>query len=383
MPAPIAAKAGVIAVSVAVAVAIAIYESPELQNMASDLRRRIAIALHAFGDSISPQERENILNRPEDAEGFLRSRGLATGHMPSVEADAASLRRQREELLYWNAMRESHKEKRSEDEKMGRPRASTSASSFDDFLRQDENAEKGTLVFQTGRELENREGLTRRNVEHKRGLSLSVYADPFTDEHGIEEDIAFENSLMSPEHDELSDVYSATDVGAHDLAKTPAVESASEPASEDMAPTNPPFTEPQAYLSQLYAAPESPERELGADEFDTDELGADEYVTAGRESLDGSSSYGSIQAWAQGTSHNSSLYSPLPVSPASSATRFATDGDVTPADSASLVDVADMAPPSWASDVTSDDEGISTPVSWTEVGSVISMSEGEDGAVHA
>ena len=40
-----AMSAGVIAVSVVAAAAIAVYESPELQRMAQDLRRRIAIAL--------------------------------------------------------------------------------------------------------------------------------------------------------------------------------------------------------------------------------------------------------------------------------------------------------------------------------------------------
>ncbi|RWA03961.1 hypothetical protein EKO27_g11143, partial [Xylaria grammica] len=70
-----AATVGIIAVSVAVAAAVAIYESPELRRMTDDLRRRIAIALHAFGDTITPQERENLFNRPEDAEGFLTSRG--------------------------------------------------------------------------------------------------------------------------------------------------------------------------------------------------------------------------------------------------------------------------------------------------------------------
>ncbi|KAI1819494.1 hypothetical protein F4861DRAFT_137085 [Xylaria intraflava] len=363
--------AGVIAVSVAVAVAVAIYESPELQNMAADLRRRIAIALHALGDSITPQERENIFNRPEDAEGFLQSRGFGARGMPGVDADDASLRRQREELLYWNAVRENKKEKGSEDEKRQRRRASTAASSFDDFLQQDATAEKGALIFQSSHELQNREGLIRRRVENMRGLNPSTYTDPFADEHGIEDDIAFENNLMSPEQDEISDIYSATDIGTSQPPQT-----AAHPSLVGSVGALPSYSQPesQPQMSQPQPVPSPSERELGADE----------YMTASQEPLDGSDAYSSIQAWAQGTSHNSSFYSPLPVSPVSaSETDFITDGELTPTDSASLVDVADRPASSWSSDVMSDDEAIATPASWTEVGSVVSMNDSEGGAVHA
>ncbi|TGJ85842.1 hypothetical protein E0Z10_g2911 [Xylaria hypoxylon] len=378
-----AATAGVIAVSVAVAAAIAIYESPELRRMTDDLRRRIAIALHTFGDSITPQQRENLFNRPEDAEGFLTSRGLGPGSVPSVpgvEADAESLRRQREELMYWNALRESKKEKDSEDEKRYRPRASTGGSSFDDFLKQDEQAEKGAYIFQTSHEpVNNNDGLIRRRgTNSQRGLNYSTYTNPFADEHGIEDDIAFENSLMDPVHDEMSDIYSATDRGAYQPSRTLS------PRPEVAAPL-PPLVEvdprpetPTSHQSQL-----QPQSQPQLEE--SEQLGPDEYMTAGQDDRNENDAYSSIQAWAQNASRDISFYSPLPVSPATaSEAELISDGELTPTDSASLagsgVDVADEVHSTRSFDVISDD-GMHTPTSWTDVESMAGESEG--GAVHA
>src|SRR6266566_2095404 len=106
-----AISAGVIALSVAVAAAIAVYESPELRRLADDLRRRIAIALHSLGDGITPPAREPRFNRPEDAEGFLQSRGVAAHSDPGIDADEESRRRQREELVYWNRIHLEKKER--------------------------------------------------------------------------------------------------------------------------------------------------------------------------------------------------------------------------------------------------------------------------------
>ncbi|KAI1105150.1 hypothetical protein F4804DRAFT_148152 [Jackrogersella minutella] len=357
-----AVSVGVVALTVAVAAAIAVYESPELQRMANDLRRRIAIALHSLGDNVSPQERENLFNRPEDAEGFFRSRGVNLDGEADVDADDETRRRQREEIMYWNAVREEKKQKEQSDmEKMGssRSRSSTRGSNFDDFLREDGNAEKGTYVFQSGLEAQNNEGLLRRRGEGARGLTHSVYTNPFTDEHGIDENIAFENSLMDPERDEIeSDIYSAsTRLGMRDETSQSATL----------------FPSPAAATTQSTPA-EPSERELGPDE----------YMTAGQD--DAQDAYSSIQAWAHDAS-TSSFYSPLPVSPASAMSEgeLISEGMLTPTDSTSLVgsgeDVGDEAVSavSWTEgrpyDVMSDDSGRMTPASWTEVGSVVSESE--------
>lgn len=377
-----AVSVGVIALSVAVAAAIAVYESPELQRMANDLRRRIAIALHSLGDSVTPQERENLFNRPEDAEGFFRSRGVdinAGGDM-DVDADDETRRRQREEIMYWNALREEKKAREQGDpEKAGgsRPRGS----SFDDFLREDGNAEKGTYVFQTGLEAQNNEGLRRRG-DGARGLSQSIYTNPFSDEHGIDENIVFENSLMDPEKDEIeSDIYSAsTQLGVKDNSPQTATLLPS-PEITSAAASTAPLVDTEDRTSTLPSAPVQSERELGPDE----------YMTAGQD--DRHDAYSSIQAWAHDAS-SASFYSPLPVSPPEpmSEPELISDGMLTPTDSASLAgsgeDIGEaVSAVSWSGsrpyDVMSDDEGMMTPASWTEVGSVVSESEaGVAGAVH-
>ncbi|KAI1136975.1 hypothetical protein F5Y05DRAFT_389709 [Hypoxylon sp. FL0543] len=364
-PNHIVVSAGVIALSVAVAAAVAVYESPELQRMANDLRRRIAIALRTLGDNISPQERENLFNRPEDAEGFFRSRGVNFDGQPDVDADDETRRRQREEILYWNAVREEQREKeRRDSEKSGHSR---SASSFDDFLREDGNAEKGTYVFQTGAEPRNNEGLRRRG-DGARGLTQSVYTNPFTDEHGIDEHVAFENSLMDLENDELeSDIYSAsTELGV----KTDT------PQSATLSP------EPAATAPLVQVEDNTPTTPTASAEPSERELGPDEYMTAGQDSQD---AYSSIQAWAHDAS-TASFYSPLPVSPAAplSEPEIISEGMLTPTDSASLAgsgeDIGATSPRAWSDegrpyDVMSDDEGMMTPASWTEVGSVVSESD--------
>ncbi|KAI1495881.1 hypothetical protein F5X99DRAFT_402128 [Biscogniauxia marginata] len=329
--------------------------------MANDLRRRIAIALHAFGDRISPQERENLFNRPEDAEGFLRSRGMlgAEGE-PGVDADDETRRRQREELMYWNTLREEKKRgQQHRDPEKTDP---------------DEKAEKGTFVFQTGSELQNSTGLIRRRGDGARGLSPPPYANPFANENGIDDDIAFENSLMDPEKDELmSDIYSATDAGKEPSAQTPTL-------SPTPAPPLPASTSTLVDVN----VPDTPtERELGPDEF----------MTAGQD--DREEAYSSIQAWAEQSSTNPSFYSPLPVSPAAPLSEpelISDDGIMTPTDTASLAgsgeDIGEEARSARSEsrgayyDVMSEDEGMMTPASWTEVGSVVSESD-SGAAVHA
>ncbi|KAI1855870.1 hypothetical protein JX265_012133 [Neoarthrinium moseri] len=367
---------GVIAASVVVAAGIAIYESPELRRMAEDLRRRISIALYSLGDSISPQERENLVNRPEDAEGFLLSRGIdVRGEQgePGVDADEETKRRQREELLYWNAIAESKKEQEHRDPEKGAAASTTPkrlhsrGSSFDDFLQQDSSGEKGTFVFNSGADAhgEDAEGLRRRG-DGARGLNYSVYTNPFADEHGIDETVAFENSLMDPEKEELEDIYSVSERGREAFDRE----------------TTATLSAPAEHIPSLVDV-DPPAQETAPSTTSDRELGQDEYMTAGQE--DRHEAYSSIQAWAQ--TSNPSFYSPLPVSPAGplSEAEFISEGQLTPTDSASLAgsgeDIAEEARSTASGehgryyDVMSDDEGVMTPASWTEVGSVISESD--------
>ncbi|CCF36358.1 hypothetical protein CH063_07946 [Colletotrichum higginsianum] len=375
------ASAGVIAVSVAVAAAIAIYESPELRRYADDIRRRIAVALHSLGEGIEPGEQPPMFNRPEDAQGFLESRG---GAEPGVDADDETRRRQREELLYWNAVHLAKKEKdRIEAKESGSrelpPLGPTRGRSFDDFMRQDQTGEKGSFIFNTGANVHDEEGLVRRRPEGVRGLNSSLYANPFADEHQIDQDelpLVDEPSHLAPGRDEaVSDIYSAT---THDADERP----------RDFTATT--IAQMPSLVDVVETSSES-EKSATLDR----ELGPDEYMTAGQENRE--EAYASIQAWAQGSTA-SNFYSPLPMSPPvpMSEPELVSEGELTPTDSASLAgsgeDVANDAASSGAGDnsryydVLSESEGMMTPASWSEVGSVISENETQDathGRVHA
>ncbi|CAM1511593.1 Fc.00g091060.m01.CDS01 [Cosmosporella sp. VM-42] len=354
------ASGAVVAVSVAVATAIAIYESPELRRYADDVRRKIAFALHQMGDGINPAHREPLFNRPEDADGFLQSRGLAPSGEAGVEADEETRRRQREELLYWNSVRLENQEREQKGKELEQVKpAITRGTSFDDFLRQDDAGERGAFVYNTGADVgSGNEGLRHRSE----GGRSFVYANPFADEHSIdaqEMDDMEASKNIAPTQDEMSDIYSATTKNYEDV-----------PAARDTSATLVDVHSPPS-VSQESSA--TLERELGQDEF----------VTAGQE--DREEAYASIQAWAQNSSSN--FYSPLPITPVApvSEPEEISDGQLTPTDSISIIgsgeDLGNDAQSSRAGetgryyDVMSESDGMATPASWSDIGSVISESD--------
>lgn len=381
------ASGAVVAVSVAVAAAIALYESPELRRYADDVRRRIAIALHSLGEGINPPERDPLFNRPEDAQGFFESR-RGEGAEPGVDADEETRRIQREELIYWNSIRLQKEQEKSAsgldeqvDEKHGeddkemsekRPHPVSRGSSFDDFLKQDNSAESGTLVYDT-QDLD-RSGLRRRG-DGARGIGASLMSNPFADEHFIDtSDMAVTDSLadvqpIATSRDETaSDIYSATTL-------------------EPRTPTNVEATEPSLVgLDDGLPAPAARSMSsITADHERENQPEPEEYVTAGQE--DRAEAYASIQAWAE--SSRASFYSPLPSTPTvpQSEPELLSDGQLTPTDSDSLagsgIDVAndamsvrdDMDAGGRASDVISESDGMMTPSSWSDVGSVVSEND--------
>jgi hypothetical protein len=353
------ASGAVVAVSVAVATAVAIFESPEVRRYADDVRRRIAMALHHMGEGIEPPHREPRFNRPEDADGFLESRGGAEN---GVDADEETRRRQREELLYWNSvmLEKQEKDQNEKDDTKSATELSRRGSSFDDFLRQDDGAERGTYVFNTGADTRATDEGLRRRGDGPRGFT-SLYTNPFADEHHIDQDEINEEPEqpreISPAADEVSDIYSAT--------------------TQDKDEEKP--------IAALIDADPTPARSESASTATLErEIGVDEYMTAGQENRD--EAYASIQAWAQNASTD--FYSPLPVTPSapmSEPEMISDDGMLTPTDSVSLVgsgeDVANDAQSSHAGengrhyDVMSESSGMATPASWSEVGSVISESD--------
>lgn len=391
-----AISVGVVAVSVAVAAAYAVYENPEFRRMADDLRRRIAIALHSLGDGIQPDELEPRFNRPEDADGFLQSRADA-----GVDADEETKRRQRDELMYWNAVRlekqeKADNEKQTEDEESSFQRNSIySSTTFDSFLHRDKTGEQGTYVLNTGADPRpNDEGLIRRRgggSEGVRGLNSSFFsANPFSDEHGIDMDddhFAANVRTMSPEKDEaMSDIYNAT--APPSPSRAAFVTSTS--ADHNIATI---LFDAQQHVERL-------EQEVKARSDSSLTMELEPSKAEDTQSVDNEGTrdaYASIQAWAQGSQNSTQgFYSPLPTTPEAplSEAEMVSEGALTPTDSMSVISAPQGAgnestsargadTKSQASyDLVSDDEdNIPTPVSWSEIGSVVS--EHDVGPVHA
>ncbi|EGS21504.1 uncharacterized protein CTHT_0033620 [Thermochaetoides thermophila DSM 1495] len=426
------ASVGIVAASVAVAAAIALYESPEVRRLANDLRRRIAIALHALGDNVDPARRagrEPRFNRPEDAEGFYQSY--------EMDADEETRRRQREELLYWNAVREEQRrrERESEEQQQSQSRGST----FDDFLEFDSTGDRGTLVYNSGAntrrngldsELRQRRGNTSEDI---RGLQTSVISNPFSDEYGIntEEQIKLLSSSQVQLHDgAVSDIYGATPRIQSPRSQGPVAaaseilfdfesHSVSSSAQSDFATALGDVDDRESQASTLQDLPPRPRTPI-RDVSSTPtahtpssntatltetvsvtpsttstatleyELGEDEYMTAGQELDD--EAYAAIQAWAhahaQARSHTVSS-APSEISAvveSESEAEIISEGQLTPVGSDSTSVVGEWrnvtAAPSTDGDeyVVSDHEseggdGIPTPGSWSDVGSVVSGSE--------
>lgn len=352
------ASGAVVAVSVAVAVAAALYENPELRRYAEDVRRRIAMAYNSIGANAghNTSHREPVFNRPEDADGFLQSRA-GTGAEPGVDADDESRRRQREELLYWNSVRLNKKQPLSEekgaielDEKKALPPAPRRGSSFEDFLKQDESAEKGTFVYNTGTDLRKDGNSLRQRGDGARAFAASMLANPFADENHIDQD------ELTPDHDDASDIYSAT--------------------------TRDPDDAPLAVLEPKPLIHVAEEAEIPRSEksFTLDRSVGPSSATVSSAGGNQDEAYTSIQAWAQESSRD--FYSPLPVTPLAPVSEpdlvsdASEDGQLTPTDSMSVVDVANETHSSHDGetgrhyDVMSESSGMLTPSSWSDVGSV-------------
>lgn len=408
---PVVVSGAIIVVSVAVAAAIAIYESPQVRQYAEDVRRRIAIALHSLGDELhNPNAGQPRFNRPEDAEGFLQSRGGVGG---GVDADEETKRRQREELMYWNAVKLEKMEKERKRAEATAPSENRSrGSSFDDFLTQDHTAEKGTYIYNSGADInpEVDEGTIRRRGEGVRGLNRGViYANPFADENAIDAETqrAIDESLMAPEVAERwdSDMYTTSPRPASASPATLA------PSEEDYYTASPRMPAMQSGEPVQSVQAVQPEGQL----VDTSEpvpvvvrypdfasgILENAAFVAAQEAAN--NAFASIHAWADNA--NQSFYSPLPTTP-----RFATpqqepaapvspvftavtddidsdpemlgSGAATPTDSISMVGDAPeevWGPRSGATsehDVLSiDGDGIHTPSSWSEVGSIVSEND--------
>lgn len=320
-----------------------------------------------------------------------------------VDADEESRRKQREELMYWNAVRmeKMEKEKAMDEKRPGSNRSR--GSSFEDFLQEDPNAEKGTFVYNTGSDVNKQaeEGLT-----HRRGVRCldrsTIYANPFADEHGIdnEEQQAMDRTLMSPEEGEQ---YETDSEGLYSVHEGP-TRSRSRQSTVTLAAVEPMSHEETETLVDV-SEPFNPDPPISVPTYENIES----EPTYTERAQDNQNPFASIHAWADNADNSTGFYSPLPATPHerpstpasthhtqmtppspgfsdpdySSLESLNGDGMATPTDSVSLFGSGEEVwnPRSGATseaDVMSVDDGIVTPDSWTEVGSLAS----EDGVHH-
>ncbi len=231
-PANPLATGAIIAVSLIAAVSYAVYESPEVRQFTERLRRQIQARLRQLGENIDPAQRarqyedpfsgrmemdeEPRFNRPEDAE--------AQGEENNVEGDEESERRQREELKYWNALRESQRLVN----KGPMPPNTERRGSFSEFLHTDQD---GHHVMVTGVDIAATEGL------HRRGQALDR-SNPFSDEHGIETDSQMSGWTTPVQKKDVDDNSEATaDIYGATSRLAAAVSIAAEPVA--LSPINP------------------------------------------------------------------------------------------------------------------------------------------------
>ncbi|KAI9683390.1 MAG: hypothetical protein M1829_005462 [Trizodia sp. TS-e1964] len=346
MPAPLA-KGIIITASILISAGIAVYQNPQVREFLVSSRRKIAFALYNLGDEINPNQQPS----EEDAEN-----GTAT---------EAQRRQQREELMYWNLLREEKEvrekqaaegEKRSDPEKESTTGTSHTATRFDDFLRED-GEHQGTYSLYSS----SANGLDDEGMRYRRAGRAAELAKHNTWTSQEEKSqLLFDQGLIGVGHDEsfehldheekVVDSASVTDTAT--LSRDP-ISSAPIALLIDDLPLSPPA---DTQATPTLEAPLAPEN---------------------------NGSFSSVHEWAENT-----FYSPLAASAASLPTADELASSVEaielehelldPADSASLAGSAEAIEyevsesEDGGMDYISEVGGVSTPGSWSNVGSEVS-----------
>lgn len=343
MPAPLA-KGLIITFSLLCAAGLAIYESPQVRQWIDESRRKAAIALHSLGDELAPQ------SESRDA-----SPDASTREDEDPEA-VERRRRARQEILERGRIMEERR--RSKQAAKGKSK------SLDDLVDKDGALKvEGTTATSSAAEAQPEESRLRHRQTNYRAAALgSAYADPFADEMGV----PIMDAHPSPQ-EQKPDPISRSSTHTHPAS------SASPPTLRD-SPASPPVPpKPAAYQQRLLIDTDevsnhpseqlldlTPTTSASSAAADLAELNDDPRLSR--------SGYWSVNEWAQNSAP--AFYSP-PQSEAAGGIEERlenhTDGShAGTGEHASQVGSEDM-------DVLSDDEArVSTPGSWTEVGSQVS-----------
>ncbi|KAL8782929.1 MAG: hypothetical protein Q9213_004985 [Squamulea squamosa] len=164
MPAPLA-KGIIVSISLLLAAGLAVYEHPQIKQWVDESRRKIAFALHNFGDDLDPPSPSHR-NSWQDA---------STREDESAEA-VERRRRARQEIL--------ERGRKMEQRRRAQQASSAKSRSFDDLVDDQGKlkhnpAQAATSAAETQTE---HSGLRNRNAEAQGVASGAAFANPFTDE---------------------------------------------------------------------------------------------------------------------------------------------------------------------------------------------------------
>ena len=309
----------IITISILVAAGLAVYENPQVREWLDTSRRKIAVALHNLGDDISPPR------SPSTPDPSTR---------PDESPEAAERRRRaREEIL---------ERGRALEEKKRRESGGVTRASFDSLVNEDGNLKEVGLTTAIDEKPEE-EGLRNRS----NGIRSLETENPFTEVD--ESHLSHKTDLVKTENSERTPA----------PAQTSRESTATLPTNQ--APPNPIDTEtishhPSEQLVDLTPTTSSSDHNLSSQEPHTQP-----------------SNYWSVNEWAETTS--TSFYSDISGDGAQhrNESGFALPRNLGPpslADSGEEVGAESSVDGDL--DVMSDFAGISTPGTWTEVGSVVS-----------
>ncbi|KZF23415.1 hypothetical protein L228DRAFT_237987 [Xylona heveae TC161] len=355
------AKGIIIAASVLVTAGIVLYENPHVREWCEVTRRKVALALHHLADEINPQismSQQRTRQRTEEPFG--------ASNTPRRKSNS----NRQDEMHGQSPIRpNTFDEKRK-----------GSMTDFDDLVEPDGTLKKDHVVRATAVDADDQEEGLRRRLQGVRGLQRgAAFADPFADPEDSQ--VLFDRSLIGIQEDEHISRQSRRTSTASNT--TISLDHAKSDASTD---ANAVFTDAATAASSSRAHTPLPEQPLV--EIATENLQQAPQVPptasplAERQELE-ASPFWSVNEWAEHTSP--SIY-------ASPQDQGSMHGhSVTPQTSSAAPSVAesgeDLGAASIADsqegrylDVLSEVGGVSTPGSWTEVGS--DVSEGDHAHDH-
>ncbi|KAL9000416.1 MAG: hypothetical protein Q9169_000933 [Polycauliona sp. 2 TL-2023] len=357
MPAPLA-KGIIVSISLLLAAGLAVYEHPQVKQWVDESRRKIAFALHNLGDDLDPPS-SSRRNSSQDA----------STREDNGEEAVERRRKAREEIL--------ERGRKMEERRRARQTSSAKSKSFDDLvdhegkLKHDAN-QATTSAAETHLE---QNGLRNRNTEAQGLASGSAFANPFADE-AYTPDIPSATALAiaSSQRSRRSSTATlpASPAPPPVPPKEPLDHVRSEPTSRAQQPNRPLIdTEDVSdYRSEALVdlTPTTSASSMAAELFELDEHS---------HPLNGSqSNFWSVHEWAENNTAPAQFYTPPRSEAAPGDEERQREVEGSSIDSASseadsgeeisrVGNVSDM-------DVMSQVSGMSTPGSWTELGSQVS-----------